>query len=271
MKQIMEQIKMPMMTDGAVTVSSKPIDPEESLRQWVQRYNETEGNLKGYDCRTCRNKGYISVLEDGYEMHRECKCLKIRQCLGNIRRSGLSDVLERMTFDSYQCESSWQEQAKQTAQEYARTPGNSWLYLSGQSGSGKTHLCTAVCGALLKRGVQVQYAMWRDICREMQSFQKREDCYRKLMDWEALYIDDFLKTSNPRKELDIAFEIINGRYFSGKRTILSSEILLKELFRMDAAIAGRIRERCENGRFVVQINKENEKNHRLTAMPEDMR
>lgn len=267
----MEHIRMPMMIDGAVTVSSEPIDPEESLRQWVQWYNETEGNLKGHDCRICKNKGYISVLEDGYEIHKECKCLKIRQCLGNIIRSGLSDTLERMTFDSYHCETTWQEQAKQTAQEYARTPGGPWLYLSGQSGAGKTHLCTAVCGALLKRGVQVQYAMWRDIFREMQSFQKRDDCYWKLVGWEALYIDDFLKTSNPRKEMDIAFEIINGRYASGKRTILSSEIGLKELFRMDAAIAGRIRERCENGAFVVQISKGNEKNHRLTAMPGDKR
>ncbi|WP_298482006.1 DnaA ATPase domain-containing protein [uncultured Ruminococcus sp.] len=207
----------------------------------------------------------VAVLEDGYETHKACNCLKIRQCLQNIQKSGLSDALERMTFDSYQCSEPWQEQAKQTAQEYTRALGSPWLYLSGQSGAGKTHLCTAVCGVLLKRVVQVQYTMWRDICREMQSFQKREDCFRKLMGWEALYIDDFLKTSNPRKELDIAFEIINGRYASGKRTILSSEILLQELLRLDAALAGRIRERCGNGTFVVQISKNTGRNHRLTA------
>lgn len=261
----MEHIKMPISSNGALTVSSEPVAPEDSLRQWVARYNETEGNLKGYDCRICRNKGYISVLEDGYEIHRECKCLKIRRCLRNIEQSGLSGALERMTFERYRCETPWQEQAKQTAQEYTRTPDSPWLYISGQSGAGKTHLCTAVCGVLLKRGVQIQYTMWRDICREMQSFQKREECFRKLMGWEALYIDDFLKTSNPRKELDIAFEIINGRYASGKRTILSSEILLQELLRLDAALAGRIRERCGNGTFVVQISPDTGRNYRLTA------
>lgn len=107
--------------------------------------------------------------------------------------------------------------------------------------------------------------MWRDVCREMQNFKTRDKYFQNLVDYEAIYIDDFLKTSTPRKEMDTAFEIINARYAAGKRTILSSEIVLQDLFRLDGAVAGRIRERCENGAFVVQISKNTGRNHRLTA------
>lgn len=33
----------------------------------------------------------VAVLEDGYETHKACNCLKIRQCLQNIQKSGLSE------------------------------------------------------------------------------------------------------------------------------------------------------------------------------------
>lgn len=259
----MKQIKMTTLRNGVVTASSEKVNAERSIQQRIQLYNDTAGALTGYDCTTCKNKGYIAVLEDDYEMLRECKCLKIRRCLQNIEKSGLSDALQRMTFENFQCEELWQSQAKATAQNYTKTSENAWFYISGQSGAGKTHLCTAVCGVLLKRGVQIHYTMWRDIFREMQNFQKRDSYFQKLIDYEAIYIDDFLKTSSPKKELDTAFEIINARYVTGKRTIISSEILLQELLHLDNALTGRIRERCNNGTFVVQIRSDAGRNHRM--------
>ena len=133
----MEQIKTPVFGNGAVMVSSEKPTPEQHDKLRVEWYNQMPGNLTGYDCKACRNKGYIAVLDEGVEKHLECKCLKIRRCLQNIRNSGLSDALHRMTFENYQCNEAWQDQAKTTAQNYAKNTGNSWLYISGQSGAGK--------------------------------------------------------------------------------------------------------------------------------------
>ena len=76
-----------------------------------------------------------------------------------------------------------------------------------------------------------------------------------------LYIDDFLKShKHTDSELNIAFEVINGRYVSRKLTIISSEMTLSDIYNADEAIAGRIREMC--GENVIAISADTKKNIR---------
>lgn len=230
----------------------------------VQWYNQSEGKLTGYRCEKCKNRGYFAVLrEDGNYFLRECTCIRIRKCLRNIEASGFADALRLQTFDNFQCTEPWQNGVKSIALQNAESTGTPWLYLSGQSGCGKTHLCTAVCGKLLRRGLQVQYTMWRDIVRKLQSYQSRDAFFQQLCTCEVLYIDDFLKTKTPEKELDYAFDVINARYAARARTVISSEITLQELTCLDDAIAGRIRQCCGNGAFVAQIARDARRNYRL--------
>lgn len=278
----MEQIAAslpPAMT--AQSDKHMAMDDYEQMRcDW---YNATEGNLTGYDCRKCKNRGYIAVVSDGYQLLKECECMKIRKSRANIAQSGLSDALASMTFDRYVCTEPWQTRAKATAMHYANKQDGRWLYMAGQSGAGKTHLCTAVCGVLLERGLSVRYEMWRILYREMQRFDTRDRKFQQLSECDVLYIDDFLKSAaikseegksdgekanqkaqpdkDVQRELNIAFEIINERYARKKPTIISSEIHLSDLFGLDAALAGRIRERC--GGFVAQISNGNDRNYRL--------
>lgn len=256
----------------------EPIDPADFDQLQCDWYNAIEGHLTGYDCKACKNRGYIAVLEDGYQLHKECACMKIRRNRKNMHQSGLSDALDRMTFDSYRCTEPWQERARDAAMHYVDKQDGRWLYLAGQSGTGKTHLCTAVCGALLQRGVSVRYEMWRSLCREMQRFETRDQKLAEMAACDVLYIDDFLKNAaiqtvpnepyrqtrldgELRKEINLAFEIINERYIRKKPLILSSEVLLRPLFQLDGAIAGRIRERC--GGFVIQIRHGEARNYRM--------
>ena len=240
-------------------------------------YNATEGKLTGYDCPKCKNRGSIAAVKDGYQILMECDCMAIRRNRQNVLQSGLQSALQSMTFASYVCTEPWQERAKATAQNFADKQDGRWLYMSGQSGAGKTHLCTAVCGVLLDRGVSVRYEMWRTLYREMQRFDVRDQKFQQISDCDVLYIDDFLKSAavkpdteggklarpdrDTQKELNTAFEIVNDRYAKNKVTIISSEIFLSDLFSLDAALAGRIRERC--GGFVSQISNGNSRNYRL--------
>ena len=49
-----------------------------SCEERMALYNSREGNLTGYDCPICRNKGYIFFMKDGYEYTRECACMEKR-------------------------------------------------------------------------------------------------------------------------------------------------------------------------------------------------
>lgn len=272
----MEQVWMslpPAMKARSETIAADSYDQMQC--DW---YNSTIGNLTGYNCPECKNRGYFAIMENGYQQRKECRCMNIRRCLRNISESGLSDALQSMTFDSYICKEPWQERAKATAMNYADKHDGRWLYLAGQSGAGKTHLCTAVCGVLLQHGVSVRYEMWRTLCRDMQKFETRDKKFQEISECDVLYIDDFLKsaflkaesadskgTIKPDKELtkeiNIAFEIVNERYARKKPTIISSEIFIQDLFQLDGALAGRIRERC--GGFVSQISNSNDRNYRM--------
>ena len=49
----------------------------------------------------------------------------------------------------------------------------------GQSGSGKTHICTAICTRFISCGRSVRYKVWRNLFHELQSNQFDETEYKK--------------------------------------------------------------------------------------------
>lgn len=85
---------------------------EDIQERRIQAMNEVKGNLTGYDCPICKNKGVIHYLKDGYEFAKPCECMKLRDSLRRIRQSGLGDLLNEYTFDKFQTESPWQEAVK---------------------------------------------------------------------------------------------------------------------------------------------------------------
>ena len=263
MEAIQDLLQIPIGKRNSDTV----LTPESYDQMRCDWYNQSEGSLTGYNCPKCRNKGSIAYLQDGMEMHRVCECMAIRQNQSNITQSGLSDAIRTKTFDAYQCKESWQTALKENVMHYADKNRPQWLYIGGQSGAGKTHLCTAVCGVLLQRGLQVRYEMWQTIFRDLSQFATRQTRFQQLTQAQVLYIDDFLKPisnkfddTNP-KEVSVAFELLNERYTRNMVTIISSERIFRDLLAADKALAGRIKERC-NG-YLFAITRSDEKNWRL--------
>lgn len=245
--------------------------------QRVQWLNETEGKLHeedGYDCRICRNKGYIVRLAEEYgrlsQVSRDCKCREIRNSIARMKKSGLQNIIRDYTFERYEAAEPWQQTLKTATEAYAQAL-QGWFFIGGQSGAGKTHLCTAICRKQLLDGRAVQYMMWRDdIVRIKSAASDRDDpsaYMQKFKEAELLYIDDLFKTgrapdgSLPRPtsaDINYAFEILNYRYNNQLPTIISSEFTLDELLEIDEAIGGRICERAK----VFSIRKDREKNWR---------
>ena len=74
---------------------------EDPLHRDCKNLNALEGDLKGYDCRLCKNKGVRYVVKEGYVVAQECQCVPARETLVRIRKSGLESVLRTNTFESY--------------------------------------------------------------------------------------------------------------------------------------------------------------------------
>lgn len=233
----------------------------------VKSLNETPGDLSGVDCPLCLNRGYRFELRDGHPVSISCSCMAKRRALIRIRRSGLENMLERYTFASYQTPEPWQKAAERRAREYLSAPDGAWLVITGAVGSGKTHLCTAVCGELLDAGKDVRYMLWRDEARRLKAAINDDgfdDMLRPLLDVEVLYIDDFFKARDGNvsdADVNLAFMLLNGRYNDArKRTILSSELTVEQIMNIDQALGSRIYERGKD--YYLRISGDG-KNWRL--------
>jgi len=201
-----------------ITEEVTPMSNEEHSRRKVESYNQSVGDLTEYDCGECLNKGHIMFLsEGGYETMRPCKCMNIRKTIRHIERSGLKELMERYTFDRFQTHESWQKQALYKAQAFLNDREGKWFFAGGQVGSGKTHLCTAIVGEILKQGIPARYMVWDIESKKLKAIVNDDEAYYKaikdLRETEVLYIDDFLKTKRGAQPTDadikLAFEIVN--------------------------------------------------------------
>lgn len=254
--------------------SAQSFDPVKYGKIKAESINKEKGKLIGYDCPKCLNRGNIAVpKEDGNVTFQECSCMKIRRCVQKMEASGLREVIKSYTFDAYQDSEPWQTAIKRGAMDYADKV-DGWLLFCGQSGSGKTHLCTAVCRHLLLSGEEVRYMPWRQDVRELKAMESSSqvEALKKLQTASVLFIDDLFKTGraadgtcNPTvADMNLAFDIINYRYTKRLTTIISTERSPAELVDIDEAVGGRIVEMAQGHTYCIE--KKVGRNYRLRGV-----
>ncbi len=250
------------------------VSDEEAQRQKIACYNAQEGDLGDYDCPRCRNKGRVASYKEGSitPHFNTCGCMKIRAQIERMKESGAWDAMQVCTFDSFLPTRPWQKRARELAQAYAADP-RGWFAATGQSGSGKSHLCTAICRALMEQGRTVRYISWRETVDRLKEFRFDPEGRMALLDAianvDVLYIDDLFKTGPGTAEryrptpteMSLTFSMIDGRYRSRKTTIVSSEWMMEELLQIDQAIGGRILERARDN--LLAFPRDQRKNYRL--------
>lgn len=237
---------------------------EELLQMKVNAYNSHPGNLTGYDCSVCKNKGYIAKIKDGAEVLAECKCYKIRDTLYHIHKSGLEEPLRRCTFRSFECSEQWQEKLKEKALQFLEK-GKGSMFVGGQCGSGKTHICTAVVGGFIKKGMSARYFVWREDSTALKAIVNDKeysavlDSYKKT---DVLYIDDLFKQTDIKDaDIRLAFDLIDYRARNSLITIISSERTLSELVAIDEGLGSRIVDITSSAQ--INISRDKARNYRL--------
>ena len=241
--------------------------------------NSTKGNLNekdGYDCPICLNRGsWIESRQRGKffeEVMVMCKCNRTRKALRRLQESGLKEIVGDYRFDNFETTSDWQKLMFDTAKAFVNDYKGKWLFIGGQSGAGKSHLCTAVAISLLKKDNEVKYMLWRDEASRLKSLLNKGEYSEELeyyKEVDILYIDDLFKTGKNENQqvqrptsadINLAFEILNNRAVQKKTTIISTECLLEEIFEIDEAISGRIKQMC--GDYFLSISKDKDRNYR---------
>jgi len=170
-------------------------------------------------------------------------------------------VTRNQTFDNFVINSEWQGRLIEIAKSYADNP-TGWFFAGGQSGCGKTHLCMAICDQLQRKNhLWITFSSWREDAAVLKNFsndnsRRRGELLRRLKESKNLFIDDFLKGSSSQIERETAYEIIDYRYRTQSRTIISSEYTLGKMIDMfDPAVGGRIKEMCGNNVMTVRDDK----------------
>lgn len=241
----------------------------EYLNNQAISLNQTQGTLNlsdGYSCEACNNKGLVYFVRGDEVVARLCSCREKRRAIRAINE--LYKGGERLTINTFEIKFSWQQSIKNKALSFLSENSDKWFFIGGQSGCGKTHICTAIAYELIERTKSVVYMRWVDRLWEIKQSIKMgsyTDEISKYKNCDVLYIDDLFKCGTgdgvSATDLKIAFEIINHRYADRtKITVISSEYTLGELSKIDEACASRIKQRA--GVYTLSIERDLNKNLR---------
>lgn len=243
-------------------------------------FNETDGELNledGIECPKCKNKGKISFVKDNREYIKDCECMKARKTYFRLMACGITkETLKKYSFQNWIANEGWQnallEKCKNFFREYLNK-NKYWFILSGQSGCGKTHICTSLFQEMIK-GLFLNgfYMRWNDEIPKLLSLRKstytdNQEKYEKIInqykECDILYIDDLFKLDNRYREesLSICYEILNHRYINQKTTIISTEVEQDQFENIDTAIWGRCVEMTNRNEYWITLTGKN-KNYR---------
>lgn len=210
------------------------------------------------ECPLCENRGYMTFTDkDGILRGKPCECMERRNTLWSLRRDGLTDTVKRCTFESYKANTESQRKVKDAALAFVKDSSGAWFFISGRSGSGKTHVCTAAFAALIEGG-SGRYMKWEQTVTKLKQlrYNAPEDydaALRPLLETKILYVDDLLVGAASDADLRLAYTILDARYTdSHLRTIISCERSLRQIAELPEGerIAGRIAERAKG--FILQ-------------------
>ena len=233
-----------------------------------------------YDCPYCEDLGMEHFYDqNGVSMWRPCRCRRAKIAEARMKRSGLGEALKKYTFDTFTTGDPMQKTMKDTALRYVdallhpEEGCRPWLFICGNPGNGKTHICTAVCGELLRNDKAVLYMKWTLEARQLKARMndpELDEILEPYLTCEVLYIDDLMKDRYGRfdpsdADIRLAFTILNERYLRDLPTIITCEWdLIRDLMSADVGLFSRVYERSKG--FIVRIARDGKNNYRLKEL-----
>ena len=198
-------------------------------------YPEDYAEVK-YTCKICSDTGYT-------EKGAVCPCFREALIKATIASSGMGSLLEKQSFDNFDLsslESSAAEIMKRTlwmakdfAQSFPKDKGT--LLLIGKTGTGKTHISSAIAKAVIEKGFDVIYDSTQNILGDFQNerfksgYGQRDYHCEKYTECDLLIIDDLGTEFATPFTLSCLYNLLNTRQNKNLATIISTNLSPDEL------------------------------------------
>ena len=190
-----------------------------------------------YTCTVCSDTGFAGT--------KMCKCLKQLLITKNIHSSGMGKLIDKQSFDNFSLEVYKSNPdhyarmernlkiAKAFADNFARRSDN--LLLIGTTGTGKTHLSTAIAKEVIAQGFDVLYDSVQNIVNDFEKdkfksgYNPTESVSEKYNECDLLIIDDLGAEFITQFSISTLYNLINTRQNKGLSTIISTNLSATEL------------------------------------------
>lgn len=229
-------------------------------------------------CKICNDRGFLMTKgTDGYVTAKDCICKRKKRWHGLVEREGLLDRLKNNTFKNFEVTSESSKRAKEQALKYTTDYKEKSLIITGQVGSGKTHLALAVVNQIAENEIRAnninqvlpKIAFYNSLINKLKGSKRFSSEYETITILDEykntpfLLIDDFLKIERGYEAVTWMFEIINARYNMKLPTIITSELTPKQIVQIDEALGSRLIEMAGGVRQGSNIIILSDKNRRL--------
>lgn len=217
------------------------------------------------NCPICKGTEYVEWKEIHfgieYECAEPCICLKRKRQLKRMEDSNLANPAG-MTLNRFFVAEPWQQNLIEKATRFVGYKPTSaddilpWFFIGGQTGAGKTHICTGICSQLIDQGRSIRYEIWPDLATDLKARQNTPEfteMMKRLQNVDVLYLDDVFHGDATKADMELLWNIVNGRYTGNKQTIISTEMFLSEIIDRDHGLGGRIHERASG--YICQIQR----------------
>ena len=190
-----------------------------------------------FTCKVCSDTGFVN--------DKMCSCFKEMLITENIKSSGIGKLIEKQSFENFDLERYRYDEeiykkamgnfegAKNFAENFPATP--SVLLFLGKTGTGKTHLSTAIAKTVIEKGYEVLYDSAQNIVSAFESdrFKSGYGPYEpkgdKYLECELLILDDLGTEFVNQFTLSCLYNLINTRQNKGLATIISTNLSATEL------------------------------------------
>lgn len=190
-----------------------------------------------YTCPDCSDSGFV-----GEKM---CKCFRELLITENIKSSGIGRLIEKQSFENfdlarYSDDPETMKRMKNNIAEAKRFVDGigkdvSTMLFIGKTGTGKTHLSTAIAKALIEKGYEVLYDSAQNIISEFETdrfksgYGQYEPKSDKYFDCDLLIIDDLGTEFVNQFTISCLYNLINTRQNKGLATLISTNLSPREL------------------------------------------
>ena len=218
--------------------------------QYEKRLKELKiGNIDpNYTCKKCGDTGFV---EGKY-----CDCLieELNKILK--KESGFASLedFDNANFDLFK-DKEFMQKLYAVMKKWCHSDfSKNLIYLSGQTGVGKTHLMKCMANELIKEHKIVRlttsFAMHQDFiksyaCREPE---EKQDIIAKYIDAEVLFIDDLgTELRQPNITVNYLYQVLNERKMNKRPTIITSNLNLSDVMGYyDERISSRIADKTSS-------------------------